>query len=123
MSPVGMQRKHSHALLPVRAGLLPVDRPQLQRDVRPGRPGLCQLRLHLPRHGGWSCGQRPRTKGHRWAFLLCSVVDVVVAGFFVLFKLQSHIPELETPLSERVRAFVDWLQDNRAFSCMIHVVK
>ncbi|XP_075904184.1 protein transport protein Sec24A isoform X2 [Nelusetta ayraudi] len=34
-----------------------------------------------------------------------------------------HIPELETPLSERVRAFVDWLQDNRAFSCMIHVVK
>ncbi|KAM3612668.1 uncharacterized protein V6R79_012482 [Siganus canaliculatus] len=35
----------------------------------------------------------------------------------------SHIPELETPLSERVRAFLDWLQDNRAFSCMIHVVK
>uniref|UniRef100_A0A3P8RRP7 SEC24 homolog B, COPII coat complex component n=1 Tax=Amphiprion percula TaxID=161767 RepID=A0A3P8RRP7_AMPPE len=35
----------------------------------------------------------------------------------------SHIPELETPLSERVRAFLDWLQDNRAFSCTIHVVK
>ncbi|XP_044060302.1 protein transport protein Sec24B isoform X5 [Siniperca chuatsi] len=35
----------------------------------------------------------------------------------------SHIPELETPLSERVRAFLDWLQDNRAFSSMIHVVK
>lgn len=49
--------------------------------------------------------------------LLYSDVDL----FF--FKLQSHIPELETPLSERVRAFVDWLQDNRAFSCMIHVVK
>ncbi|KAM8848153.1 protein transport protein Sec24B [Synchiropus picturatus] len=35
----------------------------------------------------------------------------------------SHIPELETPLSERVRAFVDWLQDNRAFSCSVHVIK
>uniref|UniRef100_A0A669BWW3 SEC24 homolog B, COPII coat complex component n=1 Tax=Oreochromis niloticus TaxID=8128 RepID=A0A669BWW3_ORENI len=34
-----------------------------------------------------------------------------------------HIPELETPLSERVRAFLDWLQDNRAFSSTIHVVK
>ncbi|XP_023249387.1 protein transport protein Sec24B-like isoform X1 [Seriola lalandi dorsalis] len=35
----------------------------------------------------------------------------------------SHIPELETPLSERVRAFLDWLQDNRAFSSTVHVVK
>ncbi|XP_068596232.1 protein transport protein Sec24B [Brachionichthys hirsutus] len=35
----------------------------------------------------------------------------------------SHIPELETPLSERVRAFLDWLQENRAFSSVIHVVK
>ncbi|XP_028272347.1 protein transport protein Sec24B isoform X2 [Parambassis ranga] len=35
----------------------------------------------------------------------------------------SHVPELETPLSERVRAFLDWLQDSRAFSSMIHVVK
>ncbi|XP_076745967.1 protein transport protein Sec24B isoform X1 [Maylandia zebra] len=35
----------------------------------------------------------------------------------------SHIPELETPLSERVRAFLDWLHDNRAFSSTIHVVK
>uniref|UniRef100_A0A3Q4HAR0 SEC24 homolog B, COPII coat complex component n=1 Tax=Neolamprologus brichardi TaxID=32507 RepID=A0A3Q4HAR0_NEOBR len=34
----------------------------------------------------------------------------------------SHIPELETPLSERVRAFLDWLHDNRAFSSTIHVV-
>lgn len=40
-----------------------------------------------------------------------------------LCETQSHIPELETPLSERVRAFLDWLQDNRAFSSMIHVVK
>lgn len=35
----------------------------------------------------------------------------------------SHIPELETLLSERVRAFLDWLQDNRAFSSTIHVIK
>ncbi|XP_034454974.1 protein transport protein Sec24B isoform X2 [Hippoglossus hippoglossus] len=35
----------------------------------------------------------------------------------------SHIPELETTLSERVRAFLDWLQDNRAFISTIHVVK
>ncbi|XP_037635156.1 protein transport protein Sec24B isoform X2 [Sebastes umbrosus] len=35
----------------------------------------------------------------------------------------SHIPELETLLSERVRAFLDWLQDNRAFCSTIHVVK
>lgn len=40
-----------------------------------------------------------------------------------LVQFQRHIPELETPLSERVRAFIDWLQDNRAFSCMIHVVR
>ncbi|XP_029965333.1 protein transport protein Sec24B isoform X2 [Salarias fasciatus] len=35
----------------------------------------------------------------------------------------SHIPELETLLSERVRAFLDWLQDNRSFSSTVHVVK
>ncbi|KAM9835223.1 protein transport protein Sec24B [Syngnathus typhle] len=35
----------------------------------------------------------------------------------------SCIPELSTPLSERVRAFLDWLQDNRAFSSIVHVVK
>ncbi|XP_076005249.1 protein transport protein Sec24B isoform X2 [Genypterus blacodes] len=35
----------------------------------------------------------------------------------------SHIPELETPLSERVRAFLDWLQDNRAFSSTLHILK
>ncbi|XP_041845495.1 protein transport protein Sec24B [Melanotaenia boesemani] len=35
----------------------------------------------------------------------------------------SHIPELETTLSERVRAFLDWLQDNRAFSSTIHIIK
>uniref|UniRef100_A0A8C9Y0C3 SEC24 homolog B, COPII coat complex component n=1 Tax=Sander lucioperca TaxID=283035 RepID=A0A8C9Y0C3_SANLU len=40
-----------------------------------------------------------------------------------LYNSQSHIPELGTPLSKRVRAFLDWLQDNRAFSSMIHVVK
>uniref|UniRef100_A0A673AT24 Protein transport protein Sec24B-like n=1 Tax=Sphaeramia orbicularis TaxID=375764 RepID=A0A673AT24_9TELE len=33
----------------------------------------------------------------------------------------THIPELETTLSERVRAFVDWLQDNRAFTCLLFV--
>ncbi|XP_061690846.1 protein transport protein Sec24B [Syngnathoides biaculeatus] len=33
------------------------------------------------------------------------------------------IPELQTLLSERVRAFLDWLQDNRAFSCILHVIK
>ncbi|XP_013882777.1 protein transport protein Sec24B [Austrofundulus limnaeus] len=35
----------------------------------------------------------------------------------------SHIPELQTPRSERVRAFLDWLQDNRAFSSTVHVLK
>nr|XP_057920386.1 protein transport protein Sec24B isoform X1 [Doryrhamphus excisus] len=35
----------------------------------------------------------------------------------------SCIPELQTPLSERVRAFLDWLQDNRAFSSIVHVIK
>lgn len=38
-------------------------------------------------------------------------------------EFQSHVPELQTPLSERVRAFLDWLQDNRAFSSIVHVVK
>ncbi|XP_030224960.1 protein transport protein Sec24B isoform X1 [Gadus morhua] len=35
----------------------------------------------------------------------------------------TDIPELETKLSERVRAFLDWLQDNRAFSCLFYVVR
>ncbi|XP_061896023.1 protein transport protein Sec24B isoform X1 [Entelurus aequoreus] len=35
----------------------------------------------------------------------------------------SCIPELQTPLSERLRAFLDWLQDNRAFSSIVHVLK
>ncbi|XP_029917688.1 protein transport protein Sec24B isoform X2 [Myripristis murdjan] len=35
----------------------------------------------------------------------------------------THIPELETPLSERVRAFLDWLQDDRAFCSTLHVIK
>ncbi|XP_077388931.1 protein transport protein Sec24B [Festucalex cinctus] len=35
----------------------------------------------------------------------------------------TRIPELRTLLSERVRAFLDWLQDNRAFSSILHVVK
>ncbi|XP_051942835.1 protein transport protein Sec24B [Hippocampus zosterae] len=33
------------------------------------------------------------------------------------------IPELQTLLSERVRAFLDWLQENRAFSSIVHIVK
>ncbi|XP_034038085.1 protein transport protein Sec24B isoform X2 [Thalassophryne amazonica] len=33
------------------------------------------------------------------------------------------VPELSTPLSERVRAFIDWLQENRAFSSTLHVIK
>uniref|UniRef100_A0A8C2ZVF8 SEC24 homolog B, COPII coat complex component n=1 Tax=Cyclopterus lumpus TaxID=8103 RepID=A0A8C2ZVF8_CYCLU len=35
----------------------------------------------------------------------------------------THIPELETLLSERVRAFLDWLQDKRAFSSTLTVMK
>lgn len=35
----------------------------------------------------------------------------------------NHIPELDTPLSERIRAFLDWLQENRAFSCPLHVIR
>ncbi|XP_077958075.1 protein transport protein Sec24B isoform X4 [Gasterosteus aculeatus] len=34
-----------------------------------------------------------------------------------------HIPELETVLSERVRAFLDWLQDKRSFCSSVHVLK
>ncbi|CAN9514521.1 unnamed protein product [Ophioblennius macclurei] len=35
----------------------------------------------------------------------------------------SHIPELQTLLSQRVRAFLDWLQDNRSFSSTLHVLR
>ncbi|KAM4621240.1 protein transport protein Sec24B [Polymixia lowei] len=35
----------------------------------------------------------------------------------------TQIPELETPLSERVRAFLDWLQDHRAFSATLYIIK
>lgn len=35
----------------------------------------------------------------------------------------NHIPELDTPLSERIRAFLDWLQENRAFSVPLHVMR
>uniref|UniRef100_A0A8C4EM82 SEC24 homolog B, COPII coat complex component n=1 Tax=Dicentrarchus labrax TaxID=13489 RepID=A0A8C4EM82_DICLA len=62
------------------------------------------------------------------AFLMDSVEKTTMLltfwfSFLSLYESQSHIPELETPLSERVRAFLDWLQDNRAFSSMIHIVK
>uniref|UniRef100_A0A8D3E305 SEC24 homolog B, COPII coat complex component n=1 Tax=Scophthalmus maximus TaxID=52904 RepID=A0A8D3E305_SCOMX len=49
------------------------------------------------------------------------LMDCGNVSFFCI--VVSHIPELETLLSERVRAFLDWLQDNRAFSSTIHVVK
>uniref|UniRef100_A0A673VW20 SEC24 homolog B, COPII coat complex component n=1 Tax=Salmo trutta TaxID=8032 RepID=A0A673VW20_SALTR len=35
----------------------------------------------------------------------------------------TQIPELETPLSERLRALLAWLQDSRTFSSTLHVVK
>uniref|UniRef100_A0A6Q2YK94 SEC24 homolog B, COPII coat complex component n=1 Tax=Esox lucius TaxID=8010 RepID=A0A6Q2YK94_ESOLU len=35
----------------------------------------------------------------------------------------THIPELENPQSERLRAFLAWLQDSRTFSSTLHVVK
>ncbi|XP_033830147.1 protein transport protein Sec24B [Periophthalmus magnuspinnatus] len=35
----------------------------------------------------------------------------------------NHIPELDTPLSERVRAFLDWLQENRSSSCPLHIIR
>uniref|UniRef100_A0A8C2ZV21 SEC24 homolog B, COPII coat complex component n=1 Tax=Cyclopterus lumpus TaxID=8103 RepID=A0A8C2ZV21_CYCLU len=38
-------------------------------------------------------------------------------------RRSTHIPELETLLSERVRAFLDWLQDKRAFSSTLTVMK
>ncbi|XP_035600404.1 protein transport protein Sec24B-like isoform X5 [Oncorhynchus keta] len=35
----------------------------------------------------------------------------------------TQIPELETPLSERLRALLAWLQDSRTFSSTLHVLK
>lgn len=35
----------------------------------------------------------------------------------------NHIPELDTPLSERIRALLDWLQENRAFSSPLYVIR
>ncbi|XP_066576319.1 protein transport protein Sec24B isoform X2 [Amia ocellicauda] len=35
----------------------------------------------------------------------------------------TQIPELETPSSERTRSFINWLQENRSFSPILHVVK
>uniref|UniRef100_A0A6Q2YVS7 SEC24 homolog B, COPII coat complex component n=1 Tax=Esox lucius TaxID=8010 RepID=A0A6Q2YVS7_ESOLU len=40
-----------------------------------------------------------------------------------LYEHQTHIPELENPQSERLRAFLAWLQDSRTFSSTLHVVK
>jgi len=80
-------------------------------------------------NNGWMDGAQtvggPRSLGDgvnpRWNAAVRTVLLIVV--LVVLCESQSHIPELETPLSERVRAFLDWLQDNRAFSSTIHVVK
>ncbi|KAM9740768.1 LOW QUALITY PROTEIN: protein transport protein Sec24B [Menidia menidia] len=44
-------------------------------------------------------------------------------GYASIPPNMNHIPELDSPLSERVRAFLDWLQDNRAFSCTFHVLR
>ncbi|XP_069045279.1 protein transport protein Sec24B isoform X2 [Lepisosteus oculatus] len=35
----------------------------------------------------------------------------------------TQIPELETPSSERTRAFINWLQENRSFSHTLYIVK
>ncbi|KAJ3587944.1 hypothetical protein NHX12_011539 [Muraenolepis orangiensis] len=35
----------------------------------------------------------------------------------------TELPELDTTLSERVRALLDWLQDNRAFSSLFYLVR
>ncbi|KAM7418151.1 hypothetical protein PAMA_017682 [Pampus argenteus] len=62
-----------------------------------------------------------------WIGKCCSemfIRDVLgVANYASIPPNMSHIPELETVLSERVRAFLDWLQDNRAFSSTIHIIK
>lgn len=60
---------------------------------------------------------------HSVFFCLDSLSLFMFSFSLLISKSQSYIPELETLLSERVRAFVDWLQDNRAFSSSIHVVK
>ncbi|KAM3866754.1 protein transport protein Sec24B [Diretmus argenteus] len=44
-------------------------------------------------------------------------------GYTSIPPNMTQIPELETPLSERVRAFLDWLQDHRAFTSPLYIVK
>uniref|UniRef100_A0A8C6SIL0 SEC24 homolog B, COPII coat complex component n=1 Tax=Neogobius melanostomus TaxID=47308 RepID=A0A8C6SIL0_9GOBI len=62
-----------------------------------------------------------------WVGRACSDVflrDVLgVHDYASLPPSMNHIPELDTPLSERIRAFLDWLQENRAFSCPLHVIR
>lgn len=62
-----------------------------------------------------------------WIGKCCNEVfirDVLgVPSYALMPPNMTHIPELDTSLSERVRAFLDWLQDNRAFSCTVHVIK
>ncbi|XP_072291979.1 protein transport protein Sec24B [Eucyclogobius newberryi] len=64
---------------------------------------------------------------YMWVGRSCSDMflrDVLgVSDFASLPPSMNHIPELLTPLSERIRAFLDWLQENRSCSCPLHVIR
>ncbi|KAG7274243.1 hypothetical protein CRUP_035646 [Coryphaenoides rupestris] len=49
--------------------------------------------------------------------------DTVVPQPRLLHLSAERLSQLETTLSERVRAFLDWLQDNRAFSSVFYVLR
>lgn len=62
-----------------------------------------------------------------WIGKLCNemfIRDVLgVPNYAAIPPNMTQIPELETPLSERVRAFLAWLQDGRTFASMLYVLK
>ncbi|KAK7922234.1 hypothetical protein WMY93_009136 [Mugilogobius chulae] len=64
---------------------------------------------------------------YMWVGRSCSDMflrDVLgVSDYASLPPSMNHIPELLTPLSERIRAFLDWLQENRSCSCPLHVIR
>uniref|UniRef100_A0AAV2MI77 SEC24 homolog B, COPII coat complex component n=1 Tax=Knipowitschia caucasica TaxID=637954 RepID=A0AAV2MI77_KNICA len=62
-----------------------------------------------------------------WVGRACSnmfLQDVLgVSDYTSLPPSMNHIPELDTPLSERIRAFLDWLQENRSCYCSLLLIK
>lgn len=90
------------------------------------QPHLIHLTVeHMSRDGAYlmDCG----SVYYLWVGRCCNemfIQDVLgVPNHASIPPNMCELPERDTPLSERVRTFLAWLEDNRTFSSTLHVIK